>query len=67
MWGDIMTVLLNQKAKGANIKAVVIWGLTDSTSWRSDRSPLLFGSDLSDKKLSFDAVINAALNFKSSK
>ena len=67
MWGDIMTVLLNQKAKGANIKAVVIWGLTDSTSWRSDRSPLLFGSDLADKKPSFDAVINAALNFKSSK
>ena len=64
MWGDIMTILLNQKAKGANITAVVIWGSTDSTSWRSTKSPLLFGKDLADKKPAFDAVINAAKNFK---
>ncbi len=67
MWGDIMTVLLNQKALGADIKAVVIWGLTDATSWRSDRSPLLFGKDVADKKPAFDAVIDAAKNFKASK
>ena len=62
-----MSTLLDQKAKGANITAVVIWGLTDATSWRSDGSPLLFGKDLADKKPAFDAVINAAKNFKASK
>ncbi len=66
-WGQIMSTLLDQKAKGANITAVVIWGLTDATSWRSDGSPLLFGKDLADKKPAFDAVINAAKNFKASK
>ena len=67
MWGDIMTVLMRQKELGADIKAVVIWGLTDATSWRSDRSPLLFGKDVADKKPAFDAVIDAAKNYKSSK
>lgn len=66
-WGQIMTTLLQQKEKGANITAVIIWGLTDATSWRSEKSPLLFGTDLADKKPAFDAVIDAAKNFKASK
>ena len=66
-YGEIMNAILEEKAKGANITAVVIWGLTDNTSWRSDRSPLLFGTDIADKKPAFDAVIDAAKNFKASK
>lgn len=66
-YGQIMNAILEEKAKGANITAVVIWGMTDSTSWRSDRSPLLFGTDIADKKPAFDAVIDAAKNFKASK
>ncbi len=62
-----MNAILEEKAKGANITAVVIWGLTDNTSWRADYSPLLFGTDIADKKPAFDAVIDAAKNFKASK
>ena len=58
-----MNTILDQKAKGANISSLTIWGTTDATSWRADRAPLLFGTDISDKKPSFDAVINAAKNF----
>ena len=63
-YSKIMNTILEKKEAGANITAVVIWGLTDNTSWRADCSPLLFGKDISDKKPSFDAVINAAKNFK---
>lgn len=63
-YSKIMNTILEKKAAGANITAVVIWGLTDNTSWRADCSPLLFGKDISDKKPSFDAVIDAAKNFK---
>ena len=66
-YAQIMNAILEEKAKGANITAVVIWGLTDNTSWRADRSPLLFGTDIADKKPAFDAVIDAAKNFKASK
>lgn len=62
-YGEIMNTILDQKAKGANISSLTIWGTTDATSWRADRAPLLFGTDISDKKPSFDAVINAAKNF----
>ncbi len=62
-YGEIMTEIIDAKAKGANITGVTIWGITDATSWRSDAAPVLFGSDVADKKPSFDAVINAALNY----
>lgn len=62
-YGEIMDTILAEKAKGANITSLTIWGTTDATSWRADRAPLLFGTDISDKKPSFDAVINAAKNF----
>ncbi len=63
LYGEIMTEIIDAKAKGANITGVTIWGITDATSWRSERAPVLFGTDISDKKPSFDAVINAALNY----
>lgn len=63
MYAGIMTAILDAKAAGANIKSVTLWGTTDAGSWREDRSPLLFGTDISDKKPAFDAVINAALNY----
>ncbi len=63
MYAGVMDAILNAKKNGANITNVTIWGLTDATSWRADRAPLLFGTDISDKKPSFDAVINAAKNF----
>ncbi len=60
----IMDAILRQKASGANITSVTFWGLNDATSWRSEKAPLLFGNDVADKKPSFDAVIDAAKNFK---
>lgn len=63
MYSEIMTAILEAKKAGANITSVTIWGLTDATSWRANRAPVLFGTDISDKKPSFDAVIDAAINF----
>ena len=67
MYSKIMNAILQAKSEGANISTVVIWGMTDNTSWRSEKAPLLFGKDISDKKPSFDAVIDAAKNFKAAK
>ena len=63
-YGEIMDVILRQKAKGANITQVTVWGITDASSWMPDVAPLLFGATVADKKPSFDAFVNAALNFK---
>lgn len=62
-YGNIMNVILKQKAAGANITSVTVWGITDAGSWRPKNAPLLFGDNLADKKPSFDAFINAAKNF----
>nr|MBP3598614.1 endo-1,4-beta-xylanase [Eubacterium sp.] len=63
LYGEIMTEIIDAKANGANITSVTIWGISDATSWREDRAPVLFGSDLADVKPSFYAVIDAALNY----
>lgn len=64
VYTDLMKVLLDQKKAGANISSVTIWGSTDASSWRKDRAPVLFGSDLADKKPAFDALINLAETYK---
>ncbi len=63
-YGEIMDVILRQKAEGANITQVTVWGVTDASSWMPDVAPLLFGATVADKKPSFDTFVNAALNFK---
>lgn len=63
-FGEIMEVILRQKAKGANITSVTVWGVTDASSWMADNAPVLFGENVADKKPSFDAFVNAAKNFK---
>lgn len=64
MYKGIMNAILKAKVTdNGNITSVTIWGVTDATSWREDASPVLFGSDVADKKPAFDAVIDAALNF----
>lgn len=39
------------------ISRVTFWGLNDSTSWRSERSPLIFDGDL-QAKMAYEAVID---------
>lgn len=63
-YGEIMDVILRQKEAGANITSVTVWGVTDASSWMPDNAPVLFGENVADKKPSFDAFVNAALNFK---
>lgn len=63
-YGDYMGAILRQKEAGANITSVTIWGITDASSWIKDTAPVLFGEGVADKKPAFDAVINAAVNFK---
>ena len=63
-YGTYMEAILKQKAAGANITSVTVWGITDASSWIKDSAPVLFGSGVADKKPSYDAFVNAALNFK---
>lgn len=63
-YGEIMDIILRQKAEGANITSVTVWGITDASSWMPDNAPVLFGENVADKKPAFDAFVNAALNFK---
>lgn len=62
-YSAVMKAVLRQKAAGAKITSVTVWGLNDATSWRPDNAPLLFGANLADKKPSFDAFINATKDF----
>lgn len=50
--------LLKARREGANITAVILWGLTDDNSWIRGANPLLFRADLSCKK-SYDALVYA--------
>ena len=47
---DIVNTIVEEKKAGANITALVFWGITDGTSWRSTGAPLLFNSDYSLKQ-----------------
>ena len=55
-----METYIKAKKNGANISTIVIWGLTDATSWLDGQRPLLFGTDISDVKDAFFKVIQAA-------
>ncbi len=63
MYSALMKAILRQKAAGANITSITLWGLTDASSWRPNNAPLLFGANLADKKPSFDAFIDATKEF----
>lgn len=65
MYSALMKAILRQKAAGANITSVTLWGTTDASSWRSEYAPLLFGANLADKKPSFDSFIDAIKDFGS--
>ena len=55
---DIMKAILEEKKMGANITALVWWGLSDGNSWRHDERPLLY-SNFTTKKASYNAVLQA--------
>ena len=54
---SIMGQIVDAKRDGANITAVIFWGITDATSWRSSGSPLLFDESYAPKD-SYYAVAN---------
>nr|MBP3598711.1 endo-1,4-beta-xylanase [Eubacterium sp.] len=62
VYSDIMTAILRQRREGANISSVTLDSLTDATSEKEDRAPVLFGAYLDEEKPAFDAVIDAASN-----
>ncbi|MBR0485471.1 MAG: endo-1,4-beta-xylanase [Oscillospiraceae bacterium] len=47
---DIVNTIVEEKKNGANITALVFWGITDGTSWRKTGYPLLLNSDYSPKQ-----------------
>ncbi|MEE5992664.1 MAG: endo-1,4-beta-xylanase [Oscillospiraceae bacterium] len=46
---DIVNTIVDAKKSGANITALVFWGITDATSWRASGYPLLLNGDYSPK------------------
>lgn len=59
-YSKLMKMLIEKKKAGANITGITFWGLSDSNSWRSKYSPLLFVSGMNTPKASFYKVIEAA-------
>lgn len=57
-YASIMNEIIDAKKSGANITALVFWGITDGTSWRDSGYPLLLNADYSPKK-AYDSVQNA--------
>ena len=55
---NLMKSIIDQKNKGANISAIVWWGLSDDVSWRKNNKPLLF-SRLGVKKGMYQKVLQA--------
>ena len=55
---DLMRAILDEKKAGANITALVFWGLCDNTSWRRNEKPLLY-SNYGVKKAAYDKVLQA--------
>lgn len=58
------TIITKQKNRDVNVNpkgitSITLWGLCDSTSWRSQCEPLLFGQSINDPKPSFTAFIEA--------
>lgn len=63
-YDQIMGALLQSKAKGTKISALVIWSLYDGVSWRASSVPCLFNG-LYSPKSAFFAVANAKDAYKS--
>lgn len=53
---ELFSKLLEANKRGGHLTSVTFWGLTDDTSWIRGADPLLFRSDLSEKK-SFLGVV----------
>ena len=62
-YDQIMGALLQSKAKGTKISALVIWSLYDGVSWRASSAPCLFNG-LYSPKSAFFAVANAKDAYK---
>lgn len=59
------TIITKQKNRDKTVNpkgitSITLWGLCDSTSWRSQCEPLLFAENIDEPKASFFAFIEAA-------
>lgn len=59
------TIITKQKNRDKTVNpkgitSITLWGLCDSTSWRSQCEPLLFAENIDEPKASFYAFIEAA-------
>lgn len=62
------TIITKQKNRDITVNpkgitSLTLWGLCDSTSWRSSCEPLLFGENINDPKPSFFAFIEAVKGY----
>ena len=55
-------ILELNKSGETDVNAIIVWGITDDTSWKRGQNPLLFNSDFS-KKPAYYGVLEAAEEF----
>ena len=53
---EILDSIVGVKKDGANVSAVVVWGMSDANSWRGDRVPLIFDGDFKAKPAYYSLI-----------
>ena len=53
---EILDSIVSVKKDGANVSAVVVWGMSDANSWRGDRVPLIFDGDFKAKPAYYSLI-----------
>ena len=49
----VKSVLEGNRDDTMDVNAIIVWGITDNTSWHSNRSPLMFNSNYGKKPAYF--------------
>lgn len=57
----LMKGLLELKKEGGNVTGITYWGMSDSQSWRSEKTPLLFSTP-GEKKSAYYSVLKAYID-----
>ena len=57
------TILEGNRDETMNVNAIIIWGITDNTSWHSNRYPLMFDSTYA-KKPAYYGMLEAIQDFQ---
>ena len=59
----VKSVLEGNYNDTTDVNAIIVWGITDNTSWHSNRSPLMFDSNYA-KKPAYYGFLEAVQEFE---